>query len=116
VRFQRNTASAGTLSSPGTTRDRQRTNASQRVQPSIEARSPAAGILPKGIGDRNPSDCATKPDLLALICRQHFAHLLGSRNTSAGCCVISAKGLMLNMNPAGVRSAQSLALRSAGSA
>ena len=35
----------------------------------------------------------------------------GRRDISAGCCVISANGLMLNTKPSGVHSAHSLALR-----
>ena len=40
----------------------------------------------------------------------------GSREISAGCCVISANGLILKTNPMGVRSAHNFALRSAGKA
>ncbi len=40
----------------------------------------------------------------------------GSREISAACWVISANVLMLKRKPSGVRSAQSFALRSAGSA
>ena len=40
----------------------------------------------------------------------------GSREISAGCCVISANGLILKTNPMGVHSAHSFALRSAGKA
>jgi hypothetical protein len=40
----------------------------------------------------------------------------GSRDISAGCCIISANGLMLKRKPAGVRSAHSFAFRSAGRA
>jgi hypothetical protein len=39
-----------------------------------------------------------------------------ARDTSAGCCVISANGLILKVKPSGVRSAHSFALRSAGRA
>jgi hypothetical protein len=49
-----NTTSAGTTPSPGTTRDRHRTNASQRLQSCIEARNRRSAISSRywaGVGD-----------------------------------------------------------------